>query len=72
MAKIKPAAGSGLTTQENCLIHCNWLFNCWQYFPVLASFKFHSKESCLIVGIYIYWIHLRDQENNIFSLAYNI
>ena len=33
---MKPAASIGITTQADCLIHCNWLFNYWKYFTVLA------------------------------------
>ena len=54
MAKMKPAASIGITTQADCLIHCNWLFNYWKYFTVLASFKLQSKASCLIIGILLY------------------
>ena len=54
MANIKPADSSDETTQADCLIHCKQLFNCWQYFTVLASFKLQSKASCLIVGILLY------------------
>ena len=39
MAKSQPAASSGVTTQADCLIHCNWLFNYWQNITVLAGFK---------------------------------
>ena len=55
MANIKPADSSDGTTQADCLIHCKQLFNCWQYFTVLASFKLQSKGSCLIVGILLYF-----------------
>ena len=56
MANMKPADSSDGTTQADCLIHCKQLFNSWQYFTVLASFKLQSKGSCLIVGILLYLI----------------